>query len=214
MYPLRPYLLLILTLSLTLTLSAQITPDEMVARMGKGINLGNTLEAPHEGNWSVPAQPWYFQDIADAGFSSVRIPVRWENHMDTLAPYTVDSTWMARVEELVDYALNEGLVVIINSHHDNDWLYHEFPTKMVRFEALWEQIALHFKDKPEDLVFEIVNEPLFRSEPQGSRYTPTEGVSDHQRKQSHPYRDLYRGRERYNTPAHQLPGDPSHENPG
>jgi aryl-phospho-beta-D-glucosidase BglC (GH1 family) len=133
----------------------------MVQKMGKGINLGNTLEAPLEGNWSAPAQTWYFQDIADAGFSSVRIPVRWANHMDTIAPYAVDSLWMARVEEVVDDALNEGLVVIINSHHDNDWLYHEFPANLDRFQALWEQIARHFKDKPDELVFEIVNEPYF-----------------------------------------------------
>jgi aryl-phospho-beta-D-glucosidase BglC (GH1 family) len=139
----------------------QVTPWEMVKRMGKGINLGNTLEAPNEGDWSAPAEEYYFHDFADAGFTCVRIPVRWTNHMLDSTPFTVDSAWMARVEEVIDWALDTGLVVIINSHHDDDWLYDAFPKNIGRLEKLWEQIATKFKDKSENLVFEIVNEPYF-----------------------------------------------------
>ena len=107
----------------------QVTPWEMVERMGKGLNLGNTLEAPYEGDWSSPAAEYYFHDFIDAGFTCVRIPIRWTNHMLDTTPYTVDSAWMDRVEQVIDWALDTGLVIIINSHHDNEWLYDEFPKK-------------------------------------------------------------------------------------
>jgi len=156
------YKLVLLGFSLcNATALAQITPWEMVEKMGKGLNLGNTLEAPEEGDWSAPATEYYFHDFVDAGFTCVRIPIRWTNHMLDTTPFTVDSAWMNRVEEVIDWALDTGLVVIINSHHDNDWLYDEFPKNMDRFEALWEQISQRFKDKSENLVFEIVNEPYF-----------------------------------------------------
>ncbi|MCK5463451.1 MAG: glycoside hydrolase family 5 protein [Bacteroidales bacterium] len=139
----------------------QVTPWEMVERMGKGINLGNTLEAPYEGDWSSPAAEYYFHDFIDAGFTCVRIPIRWINHMLDTTPYTVDSAWMDRVEQVIDWALDTGLVIIINSHHDNEWLYDEFPKNMKRFEKLWEQISTRFTDKSENLIFEIINEPYF-----------------------------------------------------
>ena len=139
----------------------QVTPWEMAERMGKGINLGNTLEAPYEGDWSSPAAEYYFHDFIDAGFTCIRIPIRWTNHILDTTPYTVDSAWMDRVEQVIDWALDTGLVVIINSHHDNEWLYDEFPKNMDRFEKLWEQISTRFKDKSENLVFEIINEPYF-----------------------------------------------------
>jgi len=154
--------LLFIGLSLFGTISfGQVTPWEMVERMGKGINLGNTLEAPDEGNWSAPAEEYYFHDFVDAGFTSVRIPIRWTNHMLDSTPYTIDSAWMDRVEQVIDWALDTGLVVIINSHHDDEWLYDEFPKNLGRFEKLWEQISTRFADKSENLVFEIVNEPYF-----------------------------------------------------
>ena len=129
--------------------------------MGEGINLGNTLEAHYEGDWSSPAEEYYFHDFIDAGLTCARIPIRWENHMLDSTPYTVDSVWMDRVEEVIDWALDTGLVVVINSHHDDDWLYDQFPKNIGRFEKLWEQIATRFKDKSENLVFEIINEPYF-----------------------------------------------------
>lgn len=139
----------------------QVTSWEMVAKMGKGINLGNTLEAPNEGDWSAPAEEYYFHDFVDAGFTCVRIPVRWTNHMLDSIPYTVDSAWMDRLEEVIDWALDTGLVVIINSHHDDEWLYDAFPKNIDRFESLWEQISVRFADKSENLIFEIINEPYF-----------------------------------------------------
>ncbi len=158
----KTFSLLVFSLSLCSTVVfSQVTPWEILEKMGKGINLGNTLEAPEEGDWASPAKEYYFHDFVDAGFTSVRIPIRWTNHMLNIPPYTVDSVWMARVEQVIDWALDTGLVVIINSHHDNEWLYEEFPKNMDRFQLLWEQIATTFKDKSENLLFEIINEPYF-----------------------------------------------------
>ncbi len=139
----------------------QVTPWEMVERMGKGINLGNTLEAPEEGNWASPAKDFFFHDFMDAGLTCVRIPIRWANHMLDSPPFTVDPAWMDRVEQVIDWALDTGLVVIINTQHEDEWLYDSFPKNIGRFEKLWEQMANRFQDKPENLVFEIANEPYF-----------------------------------------------------
>ncbi len=141
-------------------LQAQVTPWQMIKKMGRGINIGNTMEAPYEGQWQSPIQEFYFDDYVDAGFTTVRIPIRWENHMETVAPFTVDSLWLNRVEQVVDWSLERGLITIINSHHDR-WLFENFPQNLPRFERLWEQIALRFKDKPPELLFEIINEPYF-----------------------------------------------------
>ena len=140
---------------------AQVNPWDMVKRMGRGINIGNTLDAPDEGRWAAPVQEYYFDGYRDAGFTNVRIPVRWDNHLGTEPPYTIDAAWMDRVEQVVDWALARGLVVIINSHHD-DWLYANFPEHLPRFESLWRQVSERFKDKPDELLFEIINEPYFK----------------------------------------------------
>ncbi len=139
---------------------AQVDPWEMVRRMGRGINLGNTLDAPEEGRWADPAREFYFSDYHDAGFTCVRIPIRWDHHLGTEAPYTIDPAWLDRVEQVVDWGLAHGLVTIINAHHD-DWLYENFPAHLPRFESLWRQVAERFQNKSDSLLFEIINEPYF-----------------------------------------------------
>ena len=77
----------------TSTSSRVVDPFEMVAKMGMGINLGNTLEAPYEGSWSKEAMEYYFDDYKDAGFKNVRIPIRWDNHNNEYIPYTIDKNF-------------------------------------------------------------------------------------------------------------------------
>ncbi|KAG8900861.1 ATP-dependent RNA helicase, partial [Tulasnella sp. 408] len=92
---------------------------------------------------------------------SVRIPVTWTHHFLT-GNNTVDPTWMNRVETVVDWALGEGLWVILNVHHDSwEWFDMSSPTveKETKFEALWKQIAARFSLKSERLIFEALNEP-------------------------------------------------------
>jgi endoglucanase len=137
-----------------------ITPAEMQAKMGMGINLGNTLEAPQEGQWAPAAKEYYFDAYKQQGFKNVRVPVRWDAHTSQSAPYTIDATWMARVEEVVGWSLARGFPTTMNVHHD-DWLDdpNAFDGKLPRFVAIWEQVAEHFKGKEDNLVFECFNEP-------------------------------------------------------
>lgn len=135
--------------------------------MGRGINLGNTLEPPFEGAWNNPlAQEYYFDDYVSAGFSTVRIPVRWDQHTGTSVPYAVSSSWLSRVEEIVDWGLSRGLIVIINAHHE-DWLKQNYsPSNQARFDSIWTQVATHFSGKSEKLWMEIINEPQGLTRPE------------------------------------------------
>ena len=107
-----------------------------------GINLGNVLEAPTEGAWAPVAQEYYFDEYKAKNFTHVRIPVRWDKHMGTAAPYTIDATFLARVHEIVSWGLARNLTLIINSHHD-DWMDNKdnFSSMLPRFLALWTQVA-------------------------------------------------------------------------
>ncbi len=139
----------------------QLTPQEAQERLGRGINLGNTLEPPYEGGWNnPPAEERYFDAYKEAGFSTVRIPVRWDKHTAATAPYTIQNSWLDRVEEVADWGLERGMFVIINAHHE-EWLKsnYESADTLARFVAIWRQVAERFKDKSDSLLFEIINEP-------------------------------------------------------
>lgn len=142
------------------SLTAQLTPAEAIAGMGRGINLGNTLEPPLEGDWNNgPASESYFDAYVDAGFTNVRIPVRWDKHTQEFSPYTVDGSWMDRVEEVVDWGLSRGLYVTLNGHHE-DWLKNDYSeVNKSRYDNIWRQIITRFKDKSDKLLYEIINEP-------------------------------------------------------
>mmetsp|Transcript_97469 Transcript_97469/g.278728 ORF Transcript_97469/g.278728 Transcript_97469/m.278728 type:complete len:292 (+) Transcript_97469:61-936(+) len=149
--------------------SAREESFDYVRRMGRGINLGNGLSAPQEGDWQPAVDESYFDDVAAAGFTSVRIPVRWDQHTTAEAPYTVDPEWLARVAQVAQWALSRGLVTILNAHGEH-WLIQECSLDMevyprpeleARFHAIWRQVAVHFSEYPDDLCFEILNEPYF-----------------------------------------------------
>ena len=76
--------------------------------LARGINLGNALDAPKEGEWGVTLKEQYFQLIKDAGFNSVRIPVRWSAHALSEEPYTIDSSFFKRVDWAVENALSRN----------------------------------------------------------------------------------------------------------
>jgi hypothetical protein len=138
-----------------------ITAVEMRGLMGRGINLGNTLEPPTEGAWNNPrAETYYFADYKASGFQTVRIPIRYDGYTGQAAPYTITPTYLSRIQTLVDAALAQGLIVIINSHHD-DWIKTRYAeaTQRDRFDAIWRQVATRFSAYPPELVFEIINEP-------------------------------------------------------
>jgi len=131
---------------------------EINQTLGRGINLGNALEAPNEGEWGLMINEAYLDEIIQAGFESVRIPIRWNAHALEMFPYSIHESFLERVDEVIGWALDRDLAVMINIHHYNE-LMEQPQDHRDRFLKLWEQIAAHYKEYPEELVFEILNEP-------------------------------------------------------
>src|ERR1700682_3239763 len=86
-------------------------------KLGRGINLGNALEAPKEGAWGVTLKAEYFKAIQGAGFDSVGLPVKWSAHAQETAPYTIDPKFAERVDWAIDQAVSNRLNIIVNVHH-------------------------------------------------------------------------------------------------
>ncbi|MGN0613279.1 MAG: cellulase family glycosylhydrolase [Porcipelethomonas sp.] len=145
------------------------TSAEIVKDMKIGWNLGNTLDcydytdyaSDGETAWGNPKTTKAMIDtVKAAGFNAVRIPVSWTDHLNG---DTIDEAWLSRVNEVVDYVIDNGMYAIINVHHDDyTWLN---PTKAdeaavkAKFVKIWEQIASRFKNYDEHLLFEGMNEP-------------------------------------------------------
>ena len=147
------------------------TATELVSFIGTGWNLGNTLDAIGGGNslssetsWGNPKTTKAMIDAVKAqGFSAVRVPVSWGNHT-TGDNFTIDSKWLARVKEVVDYCIDNDMYVILNIHHDTSTQYYypssEYKEQSVKFvTSIWTQVAKYFKDYDQKLIFETLNEP-------------------------------------------------------
>ena len=128
--------------------------------IGPCINLGGTLERTAEGLYgNTVLDRADIQRVADAGFETIRLPVRWYTRSMDTPPYTIDPAWMDRVAQVVDWAMDAGLNVVLDSHHFAG-LFTEPETKAPHHAAVWTQIAQRFGDYPEDhLWFELENEP-------------------------------------------------------
>jgi endoglucanase len=138
--------------------SAQSSVDAANTRLGRGVNFGNALEAPREGEWGVTLQPEFFRLIKQAGFDTVRLPVKWSAHAQTAAPYTIDPEFAARVDWAIDQATANGLNIVVNVHHYNE-LDKDPAGHLERMTALWTQIAERYRGRPDSVYFELYNEP-------------------------------------------------------
>ncbi len=129
-------------------------------RLGRGINIGNTFEAPSETEWGNPWNPEYCKIISELGFNHIRVPIRWEPSDRSMAnaPYTIEPEFMERIKSVIDEALKYKLHVIINMHH-HEALVADPSGQKERFLSQWEQIATYFSNYPDSLVFEVLNEP-------------------------------------------------------
>ncbi|MCD7729893.1 MAG: glycoside hydrolase family 5 protein [Oscillospiraceae bacterium] len=148
-----------------------------VADMKIGWNLGNTFDATDdsgsvtndldlESAWvGVKTTKELIDNIKAAGFNTVRIPVSWHNHVDE--SFTVNEPFMDRVQEVVDYVINNDMYCIINIHHDNEKEYfypnsENLESSKIYVEAVWKQICERFADYDEKLIFEGLNEPRLK----------------------------------------------------
>lgn len=146
------------TLVPTWTPEPEVDAVTMNQRIARTVNLANALEAPNEGDWGLVLQEEYFQLVKEAGFTAVRIPIRWNAHAMTAAPYTITPEFFKRIDWAVEQALSRGLVVVLD-FHNYDELMLDAAKNEERFVGLWKQIAEHYQSYPNNVVFELLNEP-------------------------------------------------------
>ena len=161
----------------------RVTSKDVIKDLGFGWNLGNTFDAwnssqnqglDSETCWGNPeTTPELIEFLVNTGFKAIRIPVTWHNHLKD-DKYTIDPEWMKRVKTVVDWCLERGLYVILNTHHDNAEQrnsslkygqgYYPLVKDIVESERfiynVWKQIAIAFNNGYDHhLIFEGLNEP-------------------------------------------------------
>ncbi len=122
------------------------------------MNLGNALEAENEGDWGYTIRSQDIATIKQAGFDTIRLPVRWDTHAAHRSPYTIDPAFMRRVKQVVDQAQANGLNIIVDVHHYEN-LMTNTARETPRFLGIWDQIATAFQNEPNSVIFEVLNEP-------------------------------------------------------
>ena len=136
--------------------------------MPPGWNLGNSFDAsPNETSWSNPTpNQTLIKAVHAAGFNTLRIPVTWTDHLGAGPAYTIDAAWMAKVTRTAQWAVDEGMFVFVNTHHDADGQWITFPATAsaaaavaAEVKAVWTQIATAFKSFDAHLMLECFNEP-------------------------------------------------------
>ena len=148
---------------------SSVTPQTctIAQSLKRGINMGNMLDAPREGDWGVKFDPSYVGLVAGP-FQTVRVPVRWSNHAAKTADATIDEEFARRVDQVVDAFLAKGMYVILDVHHytqiTGDKPHpNEFEVDPAvldqRLVNMWKQIAARYKDRSPKLLFELLNEP-------------------------------------------------------
>lgn len=150
-----------------------LNQSQIVEAMGPGWNLGNQLESvtdnvPEETNWGNPViTEKLIQSVKTAGFKSIRIPVSYFAKIDDDKDYTIDSKWLDRVQEVVNYCIKNDLYAVINIHGDGyntidgGWLLCNGKNQTEikkKYKKVWKQIAERFKNYDEHLLFESMNE--------------------------------------------------------
>ena len=156
----------------------EMSSPQLIKLMGNGINLGNTMEATgtwlgyghapvtdYEKAWGQPVTTKkMFEAMKAAGFDSVRIPVAWTHTMDwSRGKFTIRKDYLDRVAQIVDWALESDLFVIINDHWDYQWwgmFSHDEALAWQIYEAIWSQVGERFKDYSYRLIFEGGNEEI------------------------------------------------------
>jgi endoglucanase len=133
-------------------------PAAIIRELGRGINLADALEAPREGLWGVTLREEYFSTIEQAGFNTVRVPIKWSAHASLTAPYLVDAAFWKRIDWVVAEAKTHHLHVILDLQNYDELV--AVPEKHEdRFLAIWRQIAEHYQHEPPTVFFELLNEP-------------------------------------------------------
>jgi len=142
-----------------------ISSFDLVAEMGVGWNLGNSFDvrSRDKTNWGNPKPTKAVIDaVREMGFQTLRIPITWGFHQSDTAPYEIEASYLDEVKKVVDYGFQNDMHVIINVHHDDEWVKPnaaEATEAAERLGKLWTQVANHFIEYNDSLIFESLNEP-------------------------------------------------------
>jgi len=143
------------------------TAAQLAANITLGYNIGNTMEAaPNENGWGAPNITQALIDkVKQSGFNAIRIPCNWNwSHVPDSTTAKIDPAWLTRVQQVVQYCINDGMYVILNIHWDGGWLENNVTTTAqaavnAKQKALWEQIATQLRGFDQHLIFASANEP-------------------------------------------------------
>ncbi|MGD2035612.1 MAG: cellulase family glycosylhydrolase [Bacteroidales bacterium] len=161
-----------------------ISSIDLAQKMGVGWNVGNSLDAiDGETSWGNPLVSQRLIDsVKAAGFNSVRIPVAWSRFSDE-SSFIIDTDWLVRVEEVVNYVLGNDMYAIINIHWDGGWIQPTYEDEVYvtnRLSVMWKQIATHFMDYDDHLLFAGTNEVMVENDysaPKVEYYTVQNGYN-------------------------------------
>jgi endoglucanase len=193
----------------TTRITGQSTPAHQAARRFlRGANLGNGLEAPPGQDWGAHYTPNDLRHIRAQGFDHVRLPIGWHHYTGPVPEFRLGPEIFARADELIQAGLRQGLGVIINIHHFDDFTTNP-QGQRVRFLAIWRQIAAHYARASEGLAFELLNEP--KDAATTEVINPIFAEAIHHIRQIDPKRTIFLGPGRWNSvgelPRLHLPGD-------
>ena len=140
--------------------------QELAAKISLGWNIGNSLEAAgSETAWGNPKITKQLIDLVkQSGFNAVRIPCSWDQYLSNNTTAEIKTDWLNRVKEVIQYCVENEMYVIVNIHWDGGWLENNVTESKkeennAKQKAFWEQIAIHFRDFDEHLLFASANEP-------------------------------------------------------
>lgn len=141
---------------------------DFVKQFGWGWNIGNSLEAiGGETAWGNPKITQRLIDsVKAAGFNAIRLPVAWSRFTDTIE-YSIDTNWLARVKQVVNYILKDSMYVIMNEHWDGGWMQPDYANQDYvnnRLSLMWKQIAIYFRDFGDHLLFAGSNEVHYKND--------------------------------------------------
>ncbi len=169
------------------------TAAEVADDMGMAWNLGNSFDCvDNNGNvgevvWGNPVTTKnLIQTVKAQEFNTIRIPVSYMNMINY--DNTVNDDYLARIKQVVDYAYDMGMYVVIDIHNDGGngitgkWLDitktgAEFAEIRAKFAAVWTDIAAYFKDYDQKLVFEGFNELMNSSYSSAPTHTQFENIN-------------------------------------
>jgi endoglucanase len=128
-----------------------ISSFDLVAEMGVGWNLGNSMDVTSADKtfWGNPiTSQAMIEEVRNMGFQTLRIPVTWGPNQENRDPYTIDEDYLEDVKRIVDFGFENEMHVIINVHHDDNWIIPseaDAPNAKLRLSSLWKQVANYFQ---------------------------------------------------------------------